>query len=69
MNNDKLMNRHGWRKSSHSDSSGNCVEVRAARRHVGVRDSKQDGTGPDLDFAATEWRSFLTAVKNGKLDL
>lgn len=58
-----------WRKSSHSDSSGNCVEVTGADRLVGVRDSKQHGDGPILEFTAAVWRKFLTEAKNGKLDL
>jgi hypothetical protein len=57
-----------WRKSSHSDSSGNCVEVAEADA-IGVRDSKQDGHGPTLEFSPIAWRKFLAEGKSGGLDL
>lgn len=58
-----------WRKSSRSDSSGNCVEVAAVERVVGVRDSKQHGRGPILEFAAAHWETFLRKAKSGEFDL
>jgi hypothetical protein len=58
-----------WRKSSRSNSSGDCVEVAfAAGRGVGVRDSKQRGRGPVLEFGVTEWNAFLARVKGGAFD-
>ena len=45
----------GWRKSSYSNDSGNCVEVAPADAAVGVRDSKQHGRGPVLEFTRTAW--------------
>jgi hypothetical protein len=61
----------GWRKSRRSNDSGNCVEVGTAsgRRVVGVRDSKQRGCGPVLEFSVTMWVAFTTAVRDGTLDL
>jgi len=59
----------GWRKSSHSDRTGNCVEVTAADRAVGIRDSKQHGRGPVLEFTRSEWETFVRAVKDGQFDL
>ena len=59
----------GWRKSSYSNSSGNCVEVAATGRAVGVRDSKQHGRGPVLEFTRAAWESFIRAAKDGKFDL
>jgi hypothetical protein len=59
----------GWRKSSHSNASANCVEVAAAAAAIGVRDSKQHGGGPVLEFTRTEWEAFVRAVKDGQLDL
>ena len=40
----------GWRKSSYSNDSGNCVEVTSADRLVAIRDTKQGGHGPMLEF-------------------
>jgi hypothetical protein len=60
----------GWRTSSYSSGNGNCVEVarRAARDgRVGVRDSKQHGQGPVLEFTAAQWAAFIQAAKAGRL--
>jgi hypothetical protein len=53
-----------WRKSSRSNNQGNCVEAGSAPGVVGVRDSKQHG-GPVLRFTASDWKTFVTAVKGG----
>jgi hypothetical protein len=58
-----------WGKSSYSNSSEGCVEVASRDRVVGIRDSKQHGRGPVLEFTATAWSAFLAAVKDGKFDL
>ncbi|MEU1424796.1 DUF397 domain-containing protein [Kitasatospora sp. NPDC005751] len=55
-----------WRKSSHSNGGGGCVEV--ADGHEGVmpvRDSK-DPEGPALVFPSGAWRSFVAAVQAGE---
>ena len=64
----------GWRKSSYSNSSANCVEVAvaapgtgAAATTVGVRDSKQHGSGPVLEFPADVWHRFIAGTKAGEL--
>lgn len=52
-----------WRKSSHSGSGDQCVEVAAlAIGARAVRDSKDTG-GPVLLFTADEWRHFVDGVK------
>jgi hypothetical protein len=58
-----------WRKSRRSNSSGNCVEVGTALGHrvVGVRDSKQHGRGPVLEFTAPAWQAFLATVRDGRV--
>jgi hypothetical protein len=59
----------GWRKSSHSNNSGNCVEVATTDVTVGVRDSKQHGHGPVLEFNRAAWEAFIHATKAGNFDL
>ncbi len=59
----------GWRKSSYSNSSANCVEVADAGGTVGVRDSKQHGRGPVLEFNRAEWEAFVRSAKEGQFDL
>ena len=59
-----------WFKSSFSFSNGNCVEVAALPGGlVGVRDSKDHGTGPVLTVTGDEWERFLRGAKNGEFDL
>ena len=58
-----------WRKSSYSNSSGNCVEVAAADGAVGVRDSKQHGRGAVLEFTRPQWDAFIRAAKAGEFNL
>jgi hypothetical protein len=57
-----------WRKSSNSDSGG-CVEVAAADGFIGVRDTKDAGTGPVLVFNQQEWTAFLAGVQNGEFTM
>lgn len=58
-----------WRKSSLSSAGDNCVEVAvAADGSVGVRDSKQLGRGPTLEFTPAEWAAFLGGVKGGEFE-
>jgi Domain of unknown function (DUF397) len=55
-----------WRKSSHSFSNSNCVQVAARQTPQGtehlVRDSK-DPAGPVLVFSPAVWDAFLREVK------
>jgi hypothetical protein len=54
----------GWRTSSYTgNGGGNCVEVGEARRGVLVRDTKQNATGPVLQFTKDAWRRFADQLK------
>lgn len=55
----------GWRKASYSGGNGNCVQVAAGERVVGVRDTKEHGHGPVLEFPAAAWLAFIAAAKSG----
>jgi hypothetical protein len=54
-----------WRKSSHSDAEGQCVELAEAGDTVAVRDSKQGDTGAILSFTVGEWRRLFTDIREG----
>ncbi|NUR74606.1 MAG: DUF397 domain-containing protein [Hamadaea sp.] len=55
-----------WHTSTRSNDT-NCVEVRARRGQVEVRDSK-DREGESLVFTSTAWDSFVDGVKAGEFD-
>ena len=49
-----------WKKSSWSAENGYCVEVaQPPGNDVGVRDSKDTGSGPVLIFTCEDWKTFL----------
>jgi hypothetical protein len=57
-----------WRKSSHSGAEhGMCIELAIVPGVIGVRDSKQLGYGPILEFSRDELSAFLRAVKVGRV--
>jgi hypothetical protein len=58
-----------WRKSTLSSAGDNCVEVAfAADGAIGVRDSKEHGLGPVLEFTPAEWDAFLGGVHGGEFE-
>lgn len=59
-----------WFKASASTGANNCVEVRfTAEGAVDVRNSKQVGVGPVVQFTQEEWAAFLDGAKKGEFDL
>ncbi|MEV2220528.1 DUF397 domain-containing protein [Nocardia vinacea] len=56
-----------WFKSSHSQPSGDCVEIAFVNGVIGVRDSK-DQAGPALVFTPGEWDTFTAGIRSGDFD-
>jgi uncharacterized protein DUF397 len=59
-----LLDSAPWRKSSHSNPSGNCVEAADLPGGVALRDSRFPD-GPALVFTSATWEAFLAGVKRG----
>ena len=58
-----------WRKSRHSNPSGNCVEMaRLPGERVAVRDSHRPD-GPALLFTQAAWERFLHGLRQGASEL
>ncbi len=57
-----------WTKSSHSNPSGNCVELaELAGGTIAVRNSRHPG-GPALFCALAEMATFVRAVQDDEFD-
>jgi len=49
--------------------NGSCFEIaRLLEDRVGVRDTKDKGSGPVLIFNQSEWNAFLLGAKAGEFD-
>lgn len=58
-----------WTKSSLSTYNGSCFEIaRLLEDRIGVRDTKDNGSGPVLIFNQNEWSAFLSGAKAGEFD-
>ena len=58
-----------WIKSSYSNPSGSCVEVKFDDGSILVRDSKDRRVGqPILSIPAPQWSSFLAVVTNSETE-
>ncbi|MFC5187158.1 DUF397 domain-containing protein [Actinomadura harenae] len=51
-----------WRKSSHSDAHGQCVELADLGRSVGIRDSKKPDAG-HFQMSARALAFLLATIK------
>lgn len=57
-----------WKKSRHSNPSGDCVELaELAGGEMGVRNSRYPG-GPALVCSRAEMVTFIRSVKDGEFD-
>lgn len=57
-----------WRKSAHSNPSGNCVELaRLPTGEIGIRNSR-DPQGPVLICTRAEIRAVIASAKRGEWD-
>ncbi|MGW5642151.1 DUF397 domain-containing protein [Saccharopolyspora sp. NPDC003752] len=56
-----------WRKSSYSQNTGDCVEVGAFPGGAAVRDTKDRSAGYFV-ANASQWSSFVAAVKAGRFE-
>ena len=57
-----------WRKSVHSNPSGNCVELAPLPGgEVAVRNSRYPA-GPALIYSRAEMAAFIAGTKNGEFD-
>ena len=57
--------RAGWRTSTRSNNGANCVEVNFTTTGMLMRDTKDRGTGPVIDFTADQWARFVHEVLDG----
>jgi hypothetical protein len=58
-----------WRKSTFSNLNGSCIEIgRVLPDRIGIRDTKDNGTGPVLVFTGPELDAFIAAAKAGEFD-
>ena len=66
--NDAQLDGVTWRKSQHSNPSGNCVEIAELRDGaIAIRNSRYPA-GPALICASAEFSAFLAGARDGEFD-
>ena len=56
--------RAAWQKSSFSGYNGSCFEIARLRSdRIGVRDTKDNGQGPVLEFTPAAWTRFTGEIR------
>ncbi|RCW40210.1 uncharacterized protein DUF397 [Halopolyspora algeriensis] len=58
----------GWRKSSYSTNTDNCVEVGRVAGGAAVRDTKDRAAGY-FTTTGEQWSAFVAAIKGGTFDV
>lgn len=56
-----------WRKSRHSMTNGNCVEIAAGSDGIFVRDSVSRNEAT-IRYSSHAWEAFLADARAGKYD-
>jgi hypothetical protein len=65
---DRRLDGAAWRKSQHSNPSGNCVEIAGLPDGtVAIRNSRYP-TGPALLCAPADFSAFLAGARDGEFD-
>lgn len=65
---DPRLDQATWRKSSHSNPSGNCVEIAdLSGGTIAIRNSRHPA-GPALICARSEFAAFLAGARDGDFD-
>jgi hypothetical protein len=65
---DRRLDGVAWRKSQHSNPSGNCVEIAGLPDGtVAIRNSRYP-TGPALLCAPADFSAFLAGARDGEFD-
>ena len=59
------VDRLDWRTSSRTDNGQACIEVAPTRDAVLVRDTKDHGAGPVIEFSHDQWATFVHDVQQG----
>ncbi|RSN71546.1 MULTISPECIES: DUF397 domain-containing protein [Actinomadura] len=61
----------GWRRSTHCNANGTCVEVAvlSPSELVAARDAAYGDRSPVLTFDRAVWSGFINRLKEGAFDL